>query len=51
MAFLKPSDELVISVALVAIEYGIFSQGTPNLADVRADEPIGCARFQFHEHV
>ena len=39
MAFLKPNDELVISVALVAIEYGIFAQGTPNLADVRADEP------------
>lgn len=39
MGFLKPTDELVISAALVAIEYGIFSQGTPNLADVRADEP------------
>ena len=39
MAFLKPTDELVISAALVAIEYGIFSQGAPNLADVRADEP------------
>jgi hypothetical protein len=36
---LKPDQELLIGTGVAAIVYGIFSQGAPNLADVRADEP------------
>lgn len=35
---LKPDQELLIGAAAAGIVYGIFSQGVPNLADVRADE-------------
>jgi hypothetical protein len=36
---LKPTDELIVSATSIAIVYAIFSQGTPNYADVRADTP------------
>ena len=36
---LKPTDQLIVSATSIALVYGIFSQGTPNLADVRADTP------------
>ena len=39
MAFLKPENELLISVATLGIVYGIFAQALPPLNDVRADEP------------
>lgn len=35
---LKPENELVISGVTAGIVYAIFSNGVPNLADVRADE-------------
>lgn len=35
---LKPDQELLIGTAVAGIVYGVFSQGVPNLADVRADE-------------
>jgi hypothetical protein len=36
---LKPTDELIVSATSVALVFAIFSQNTPNLADVRADKP------------
>jgi hypothetical protein len=36
---LKPSDELIVSATSIALVLAIFSQNTPNLADVRADQP------------
>ena len=36
---LKPTDELIVSATSVTLVYAIFSQSTPNLADVRADTP------------
>ena len=36
---IKPETELLIGTAVAGIVYGIFAQGAPNLADVRADEP------------
>jgi hypothetical protein len=36
---LKPTDELIVSATSVALVYAIFSQSTPNFADVRADKP------------
>lgn len=36
---LKPSEDLVVSATSIALVYAIFSQSTPNLADVRADKP------------
>lgn len=35
---LKPTDELIVSATSIALVYAIFSQSTPNLADVRADK-------------
>lgn len=35
---LKPSDQVVVSATGIALVYAIFAQGTPNLADVRADK-------------
>jgi hypothetical protein len=35
---LKPSDEMIVSATAVALVYAIFNSGTPNYADVRADE-------------
>lgn len=40
MAFsLKPENELIISGLGITIVYAIFALNTPNLADVRHDEP------------
>jgi hypothetical protein len=36
---LKPENELIIGGATIGIVYSIFSLNTPNLADVRADQP------------
>ena len=36
---LKPSDELIAAAAGIALVLAIFAQNTPNLADVRADQP------------
>ena len=36
---LKPSDELMMTITAVAIPLAVFQNGTPNLADVRADTP------------
>ena len=36
---LNPQGELLVSATAVAIVLAIFSQNTPNLADVRADKP------------
>jgi hypothetical protein len=34
---IKPSDELIVGATSIALVLAIFSQNTPNLADVRAD--------------
>jgi hypothetical protein len=36
---LKPDSELLVSATAIALVLAIFSQNTPNLADVRAAEP------------
>lgn len=38
-ALLKPSEEVVVSATGIAIVMAIYAQNTPNLADVRADQP------------
>ena len=35
---IKPSDELIVGATSIALVLAIFSQNTPNLADVRADK-------------
>lgn len=36
---LKPDGELLVSATAIALVLAIYSGATPNLADVRADEP------------
>jgi hypothetical protein len=38
-AIMKASDEVIVSATGIAIVLAIYSQNTPNLADVRADKP------------
>jgi hypothetical protein len=39
MTFLKPGEEMIIGATSVAIVLAIFSNDTPNVADIRADKP------------
>jgi hypothetical protein len=39
MTMLKPTDEIVVAATSVAIVLAIFSNDTPNVADIRADKP------------
>lgn len=43
---MKPSDELIVSATGIAIVMAIYAQNTPNLADVRADQPGNVNTFK-----
>lgn len=36
---LKPSEELIVAATAITLVFAIYSNGLPNYADIRADQP------------